>query len=352
MGTNHHTAYSNVAPKTAFTVASMGAPLSELDRAITYADKRIIACDGAVSWAAGTLTWSGTIHIWFNSAAGLAIHNTIAAGSIALADDEIAYVTLDETNDAALTVAKDGIVTAAASNYLACNILVLGIRNAGDDKFYPAALSGPMQIAALDVANALLYKGVIDCSGNPNYPAADAGHVYIVSVSGKIGGASGASVAVGDLIICNTDATAGGDQAGVGAKWNIIEKTMDAAELAAIISAQDDKTTPAAADKLVMLDSEDGDGVKTITIDNLKTGISTPTPAASVIPRTDGSGKLDTWVSDAITAVKGKLVTAGNAKALAGTDTASAVTPDDLKFVLGHDYTYPIQEITEYSEAQ
>jgi hypothetical protein len=130
------------------------------------------------------------------------------------------------------------------------------------------------------------------------------------------------------------------------------EKTMDAAELAAIISAQDDKTTPAAADKLVMLDSEDGDGVKTITIDNLKTGISTPTPAASVIPRTDGSGKLDTWVSDATTAVKGKLVTAGNAKALAGTDTASAVTPDDLKFVLGHDYTYPIQEITEYSEAQ
>ena len=27
-------------------------------------------------------------------------------------------------------------------------------------------------------------------------------------------------------------------------------------------------------------------------------------------------------------------------------------TPDDLKFVLGHAYTYPIQEIAEYSEAQ
>lgn len=79
---------------------------------------------------------------------------------------------------------------------------------------------------------------------------------------------------------------------------------------------------------------------------------ATSTATASKIPIADGSGKLDTWVSDATTAVKGKLVTAGNAKALAGTDTASAVTPDDLKFVLGHDYTYPIQEITEYSEAQ
>ena len=338
----------------------------------------------------------------------------------------------------------------------------------------------------IDAANGLVYKGAIDCSVSPfpNYPTANAGHCYVVSGAGRVGGESGELVEIGDMLLCKTDSSAEGDQATVGTNWDIIqknmafpitvaqggtgvatltdrgvllgsgtdpimalgamtngqlvigstgadpvvasitdgegidttkgagtltiacedasesnkgvtvyagntkaiagtdtasamtpddlkfvlghdytypiqeiteyseEKTMDAAELAAIIGAQDDKTTPVAADKLVMLDSEDGDGVKTITIDNLKTGISTPTPAASVIPRTDGSGKLDTWVSDATTAVKGKLVTAGNAKALAGADTASAMTPDDLKFVLGHDYTYPIQEITEYSEAQ
>lgn len=404
MGTNHHTAYSNVAPKTAFTAASMGAPLSELDRAITYADKRIIACDGAVSWAAGTLTWSGTIHIWFNSAAGLAIHNTIAAGSIALSDNEFVYVTLSETNNAVLTAAKNAIATAAASNYLAYNILVLGIRNAGDDKFYPAALSGPMQIAALDVANALLYKGVIDCSGNPNYPAADAGHVYIVSVSGKIGGASGAAVAMGDMIICNTDATAAGDHATVGTKWNIIEKTMDAAEIAAIFTAAGAETEPLDADEFPFYKIV-GAALKKVTWSNIKATLktyfdaiytlanlggvahslataandfivasgagvfvkktlaetltilgkgaasglatlngsslvvenpanATSTATASKIPIADGSGKLDTWVSDATTAVKGKLVTAGNAKAIAGTDTASAVTPDDLKYVL------------------
>lgn len=73
----------------------------------------------------------------------------------------------------------------------------------------------------------ITYEGSIDCSGSPNYPAADAGHAYIVSVAGKIGGASGVVVAAGDMAICKTDSTASGDQATVGANWNIIEKNID-----------------------------------------------------------------------------------------------------------------------------
>ena len=49
--------------------------------------------------------------------------------------------------------------------------------------------------------NALVYKGTLDCSTNPNYPAASAGHLYIVSVAGKIGGASGIVVDVGDMLM-------------------------------------------------------------------------------------------------------------------------------------------------------
>lgn len=75
-------------------------------------------------------------------------------------------------------------------------------------------------------ANALIYKGVLDCSANPNYPAANAGELYIASVAGKIGGALGIDVEVGDMIICNTDGTASGDQATVGAYWNIIQKNI------------------------------------------------------------------------------------------------------------------------------
>ncbi len=62
----------------------------------------------------------------------------------------------------------------------------------------------------------------IDCSGNPNYPAAVLGEAYRVSVAGKVGGASGVAVDVGDLVIASAD-NAGGTQAAVGTSWFILE---------------------------------------------------------------------------------------------------------------------------------
>lgn len=78
-------------------------------------------------------------------------------------------------------------------------------------------------------ADAMIFKGVIDASSNPNYPAADRGWTYRISVAGKIGGASGPNVEAGDIIICLTDATASGDQATVGANWNIVQTNLDGA---------------------------------------------------------------------------------------------------------------------------
>lgn len=83
--------------------------------------------------------------------------------------------------------------------------------------------------AAIATADAFVIKGGIDCSANPNYPAADAGHAYRVTVAGKIGGASGRVVEVGDLIICFTDATASGTQATVGAQWIVEQNNLEAA---------------------------------------------------------------------------------------------------------------------------
>lgn len=77
-----------------------------------------------------------------------------------------------------------------------------------------------VNLASTDV---LTYKGVIDCSANPNYPAADAGDTYLVSVAGKIGGASGPAVDVGDMLLCKTDGTSAGNHATVGAQWGIVE---------------------------------------------------------------------------------------------------------------------------------
>ncbi len=85
--------------------------------------------------------------------------------------------------------------------------------------------------SAITTADVLRLIGNIDCSTNPNYPAADNGHTYKVSVAGKIGGAAGPDVNAGDLIVCQVDSSPSGDHATVGSNWFIIEETLaDATE--------------------------------------------------------------------------------------------------------------------------
>jgi hypothetical protein len=71
------------------------------------------------------------------------------------------------------------------------------------------------------VTGLLDLKGTTDCSANPNYPSASKGDYYVVTVAGKIGGASGTSVAVGDVYFAIAD-NAGGTQASVGSSWDIL----------------------------------------------------------------------------------------------------------------------------------
>jgi hypothetical protein len=84
-------------------------------------------------------------------------------------------------------------------------------------------------IATSGASDVMIFKGVIDCSANPNYPAADAGNLYKVSVAGKIGGASGPNVEAGDTLYCITDSTASGNHATVGANWVIAQVNIDGA---------------------------------------------------------------------------------------------------------------------------
>lgn len=57
-----------------------------------------------------------------------------------------------------------------------------------------------------------------NCSGNPNYPPGLIGDIYYVTADGRIGGASGKEVFVGDLIVCR-EKNNGGAEASVGTKW-------------------------------------------------------------------------------------------------------------------------------------
>lgn len=90
-------------------------------------------------------------------------------------------------------------------------------------------------ISGTAVAGLLDFKGAIDASANPNYPAAEKGDLHVVSVAGKLGGGSGASVDAGDMAIAIAD-NAGGTQASVGASWKIIEHNLDGSGLSTIPS--------------------------------------------------------------------------------------------------------------------
>lgn len=87
------------------------------------------------------------------------------------------------------------------------------------------------QVAAA-VAGLLDLKGTIDASSNPNYPAASKGDVYIASAAGKVGGASGKTVEVGEFVIATAD-NAGGTEASVGTSWSVLQINLTGALLSA-----------------------------------------------------------------------------------------------------------------------
>ena len=149
MGANFHTAYAD--GTTIFAASSMEPPLSDLDRAISYTKNVIVHCDGVINYLAssGQLTWSGALRILFVRADGQLIQNTVATGGVTLSDNQMAYVDLSETNDAAVTVSAASLTTAAASTTKAYNRLVLGYRNTASDVFYPVNIRLPVNPSAV-----------------------------------------------------------------------------------------------------------------------------------------------------------------------------------------------------------
>ena len=73
----------------------------------------------------------------------------------------------------------------------------------------------------LSSADAMLVKGAIDASTNPNYPPAEAGWLFVITAAGKIGGADGVEVKEQDVLLCKVDGSPGGTHAEVGADWNV-----------------------------------------------------------------------------------------------------------------------------------
>jgi len=171
---------------------------------------------GAVS---GTLpivsTPSGTDFVVSINAA-----TTSTAGSMSAAD-KTKLDNATDANTASAIVQRDGSGDFSANNITANSVTGLAAPSAGSDAVNKTYVDGL-------VAGLLDNQGSIDCSTNPNYPSASNGDAYVVSVAGKIGGASGIDVNVGDLIVASAD-NAGGSHAAVGSDWYILETNRDQA---------------------------------------------------------------------------------------------------------------------------
>lgn len=150
----------------------------------------------------------------------------IVAGDV----DRDADIVTALANAAAATVTANAAgVSATAALALATaaiaqsNIETSGTLASNSDTKVPSSKAVRTYVAAaLTAIGSLNPLGVVDASANPNYPAANKGDLYFISVAGKVGGGAGASVGAGDYIVCFVNGSASGNQATVGANWGVV----------------------------------------------------------------------------------------------------------------------------------
>lgn len=124
-----------------------------------------------------------------------------------------------------------GTNTFTSTNTFSGSIIV-PTQSGGDNTTKAASTAFVTNAVGSAVVGLYKLKGSTDASTNPNYPAASAGDAYVVTVAGKVGGASGVSVDANDTYIAIAN-NAGGTQAAVGASWIVMEHNLVGALLAA-----------------------------------------------------------------------------------------------------------------------
>lgn len=173
------------------------------------------------------LTSAADKGIQFTGAGTAGLFDLTAAAKTVLDDATVAAMV--DTLGGASSTGTGGLVRATSPTLVTP---IVGTASANDNSTKAASTGYVDSAVAAAVAGLLDFKGSTDASTNPNYPAASKGDMYIVSVAGKIGGASGKSVDVGDAYVASAD-NAGGTEASVGTSWFVLEHNLAGALLSA-----------------------------------------------------------------------------------------------------------------------
>lgn len=214
--------------------------------------------------------------------------------------------------------------------------------------------------ALIGANDAMVFKGVLDASANPNYPAANRGDTYKISVAGKVGGASGPNVEIGDVIICITDSSASGNHATVGANWTIVQNNVDGAVTGPASSTSGNLPSFSGTTGKVIADSgftpsnsAIGAGSATVLptsaqvvayaqpIDSDLTSIAALTTTSygrAFLALADQTAFM-ALIASASETVQGKIEIATQAEVTTGTDDARAITPLKLRTDIGNPET-------------
>jgi hypothetical protein len=131
-------------------------------------------------------------------------------------------VTTAKLANSAVTEAKLATDAVTALKILAGAVTTAKI---ADEAVTTDKLAPDVQAILSSIGSAVNLQADINASANPDYPEAVKGDCYYVTHAGKVGGAAGVEVDVGDLVVAKAD-NAGGDQAAVGASWFVLERNL------------------------------------------------------------------------------------------------------------------------------
>ena len=303
---------------------------------IGLAANSIVMTDGSKNLTASAAAKTAFNQDFETSTSNIKMDGTVAIGAssnIARAD----HVHPSDSSKAALVsspVTNQILLTNVSGQPIVSGKVFNDTGNSTGDVWSASQIAAYVASQVSGLSGTMHLKGAIDASTNPNYPVGVLGDNWIISVAGKIGGASGITVDVHDTIICLVANSATGDQATVGTNWTIIQ--------ANVIGAVTSPDTTSVANNIVIEAGTTGTSVKqSLAAVDASGSINIPTGQTYKINGVALAKANITGLTDASSVTFANIIDSGlTASTVPYSNaskqlTSSAVTPTELGYLSG-----------------